>query len=69
MASPITKTACFFSSTALFQGLGNLLWMPLINMYGRRPVYVVSFALYTVTSIWCAVGKGYANFLVARIFM
>ncbi|KAJ5995789.1 hypothetical protein N7481_002766 [Penicillium waksmanii] len=69
MASPIAKTAYFFSSTALFQGLGNLLWMPLTNKYGRRPVYVVAFTLYTVTAIWCAVGKGYANFLVARIFM
>jgi MFS family permease len=69
MSSAIAKTAYFFNCTALFQGLGNLLWMPLINKYGRRPVYVIAFTLYTITAIWCAVGKGYANFLVARIFM
>ncbi|GAM35792.1 hypothetical protein TCE0_017f04389 [Talaromyces pinophilus] len=69
MSGPIAKTAYFFNCTALFQGLGNLLWMPLINKYGRRPVYVTAFTLYTVTAIWCAVGKGYANFLVARIIM
>ncbi|KAJ5912133.1 uncharacterized protein N7473_001436 [Penicillium subrubescens] len=69
MSSAISKTAYFFNCTALFQGLGNLLWMPLINKYGRRPVYVIAFTLYTITAIWCAVGKGYANFLVARIFM
>jgi MFS family permease len=69
MSGPISKTAYFFNCTALFQGLGNLLWMPLINKYGRRPIYVTSFTLYTITAIWCAVGKGYANFLVARIIM
>jgi MFS family permease len=65
----IAKTAYFFNCTALFQGLGNLLWMPLINKYGRRPVYVTAFTLYTITAIWCAVAKQYANFLVARIIM
>lgn len=69
MAGPIAKTSYFFNCTALFQGLGNLFWMPIINKYGRRPVYVTAFTLYTIIAIWCAVGKGYANFLVARIFM
>ncbi|KAJ9133397.1 Mfs transporter [Pleurostoma richardsiae] len=69
MAGPIAKTAYFFNCTALFQGLGNLIWMPLINKYGRRPVYVTSFTIYTITAVWCAVAKQYANFLVARIVM
>jgi MFS family permease len=69
MSGPISKTAYFLNCTALFQGLRNLLWMPLINKYGRRPIYVASFTLYAITAIWCAVGKGYANFLVARIIM
>lgn len=66
---PIAKTAYFFNCTALFQGLGNLVWMPLINKYGRRPAYVCAFTLYVVTAIWCAVAKQYANFLVARIML
>lgn len=65
----IAKTAYFFNCTALFQGLGNLMWMPLINKYGRRPVYVTAFTIYTITAIWCAVADQYANFLVARIVM
>ncbi|CAI7623850.1 unnamed protein product [Penicillium manginii] len=69
MSAAIAKTAYFFNCTALFQGLGNLIWMPLINKYGRRPVYVTAFTLYTITAIWCAVAKEYANFLVARIVM
>ncbi|KAJ5785004.1 uncharacterized protein N7503_010216 [Penicillium pulvis] len=69
ISSAIAKTAYFFNCTALFQGLGNLLWMPLINKYGRRAVYVTSFTIYFITAIWCAVAKQYANFLVARIIM
>ncbi|KAH7141089.1 major facilitator superfamily domain-containing protein [Dactylonectria macrodidyma] len=69
MAGPIAKTAYFFNCTALFQGLGNLVWMPLTNKYGRRAVYVISFTMYLITAIWCAVAKEYANFLVARIVM
>jgi len=69
LGGAISKTAYFFNCTALFQGLGNLLWMPLIVKYGRRPVYVIAFSIYVVTAIWCAVATQYANFLVARIVM
>jgi MFS family permease len=65
----IAKTAYFFNYTALFQGLGNLLWMPLITKYGRRGVYVVAFSIYVITAVWCSVATQYANFLVARIIM
>lgn len=67
--TPIAKTAYFFNCTALFQGLGNLMWMPLINKYGRRGVYVVAFTIYVITAVWCSVATQYANFLVARIVM
>lgn len=69
LTSAISKTAYFFNCTALFQGLGNLIWMPLINKYGRRPVYVAAFTIYVITAVWCAVATQYANFLVARIVM
>lgn len=65
----IAKVAYFFTTTALMQGMGNLIWMPLIIKYGRRPVYVASFTLYTATAIWAGLATGYANELTARIFM
>lgn len=65
----IQKVAYFFNCTALFQGLGNLIWMPLIIKYGRRPVYVFAFICYTATAIWAAFVYNYADFLVARIVM
>ena len=65
----ISKVAYFFTTTALLQGMGNLVWMPLIVKYGRRPVYVASFTIYTVTAIWAGVATQYTNELVARIIM
>ena len=50
----VAKTAYFFTSTALLQGVGNFLWVPLANKYGRRPVYVLSYIIYTVRLRWCA---------------
>ncbi|OBT85854.1 hypothetical protein VE02_06087 [Pseudogymnoascus sp. 03VT05] len=69
MGGAIAKTAYFFTATALLQGTGNILWMPLVNKYGRRPVYLGSFALYLVTEVWLCFTTSYASFLTARILM
>ncbi|KAL7916896.1 major facilitator superfamily domain-containing protein [Trichoderma velutinum] len=68
-AERITKAAYFITTVTLMQGVGCLAWMPLIIKYGRRPVYLASFTLYTVTAIWAAVADSYANQLAARIVM
>ena len=65
----IAKVAYFFTSTALLQGMGNLIWMPLIVKYGRRPVYLGSFTLYTACAIWAGVARSYSSELAARIIM
>ena len=65
----VSKVAFFFTTTALMQGVGMLFWMPLILKFGRRPIYVTSFALYTITAIWAGVAKTYGNELAARIIM
>ncbi|OBT66823.1 hypothetical protein VE03_04074 [Pseudogymnoascus sp. 23342-1-I1] len=69
MADAIAKTAYFFTTTALLQGTGNILWMPLVNKYGRRPVYLASFSLYFAAALWLSFTTSYASFLAARIFM
>jgi len=65
----INKTAFFFTTTALLQGTGNLIWMPLVNKYGRRPIYLISYTVYIACAIWAALTKGYGSFLAARILM
>lgn len=51
------------------QGLGTFIWMPLIAKYGRRPVYVSSFVLYTICSVWAGASKTYGSELASRIVM
>lgn len=65
----ISKVAYFFTTTALLQGTGNLIWMPLVNKYGRRPVYMISYTIYLACALWAAFTQSYASFLAARIIM
>ncbi|KAL6809558.1 major facilitator superfamily domain-containing protein [Trichoderma camerunense] len=65
----IAKTAYFITTVTLMQGVGCLAWIPLIIKYGRRPVYIAAFTLYTITAIWAAVADSYAKHLAARIVM
>ncbi len=65
----INKTAFFFTTTALMQGTGNLIWMPLVNKYGRRPIYIISYTIYLVCAIWASQTTTYGSFLASRILM
>ncbi|KUJ06858.1 MFS general substrate transporter [Mollisia scopiformis] len=65
----IPQVAFFFTTSALTQGTGNLLWQPLINKYGRRPMYIISFSGYFATAIWCGTTSNFTSELVGRIFL
>lgn len=67
--SNIAKAAYFFTTTALLQGVSNLLWLPLIVKFGRRPVYVASFTLYTAVVAWAGGATSFNSELGARIMM
>jgi MFS family permease len=65
----IAQVAYFFTCTALVQGLGNFLWVPLANKYGRRPVYLASYAIYFASAIWLSFERSYVGFLIGRILI
>ncbi|KAK1250448.1 hypothetical protein MKX08_010451 [Trichoderma sp. CBMAI-0020] len=69
ITSAIPNAAYFFTTTSLLQGMGNIVWVPAANKWGRRPVYVVSYAIYFAMAIWLIFEKSYAGFLVGRILM
>ncbi|VVT50195.1 uncharacterized protein SAPINGB_P002648 [Magnusiomyces paraingens] len=46
--------------------VGPLLWSPLSEQIGRRPVYIVSLTLYVIFNIPCAVAKNIGTLLVCR---
>jgi MFS family permease len=67
MAIPLV--AFFFTVSALTQGTGNLLWQPLINKYGKRPMYIISFTGYLITAIWSGMETSYMRELTARVLL
>ena len=69
LAALIPQVAFFFTTSALTQGTGNLIWQPLINKYGKRPWYIISFSGYLLTALWSGATSDYKSELVARILL
>ncbi|KAF2812718.1 MFS transporter, partial [Mytilinidion resinicola] len=65
----ISTTAYLFTVASLCQGIGMLFWMPFIAKYGRRPVYIISFVLYTASAVWCGVAESYGVELAGRVIL
>ncbi|EXK27068.1 hypothetical protein FOMG_16331 [Fusarium oxysporum f. sp. melonis 26406] len=65
----ISKISYFITATTLLQGMGNLIWMPLVVKFGRRPIYVISFVLFTATTFWAGGASTYDSTLAARILL
>jgi MFS transporter, DHA1 family, multidrug resistance protein len=59
----LTLTSFFF-----FYALGSLVWGPLSDHYGRKPVLVVGMGLYILASALCALTRGVNGLVVCRIF-
>ncbi|GAW15966.1 hypothetical protein ANO14919_053880 [Xylariales sp. No.14919] len=69
ISNSVSRVAYFFTTTALAQGTGNFLWVPLANKFGRRPVYIISYAIYLAAALWLIFEKRFAGFLVGRILL
>lgn len=48
--------------------IGPLLWSPLSELFGRKPVYIVALFIYMLFNIPCAVAKNIETVLVSRFF-
>lgn len=65
----IPKVAYFFNVSALTQGVGNLVWVPLMIKYGRRPVYIASFIIYLFTIVGSGLATTYGGEMTARTIL
>jgi multidrug resistance protein len=65
-----SKTLVVLGITTYLGGLavGSLILAPLSEMYGRRPVYLIAVALFTILIIPCALSNNLAQILVMRFF-
>ncbi|KAH8651564.1 putative MFS transporter [Tricladium varicosporioides] len=69
LAAVLPAVALFFTVSALTQGTGNLIWQPLINKYGKRPMYIISFTGYFATALWSGLETSYSGELTARVLL
>ncbi|KAL5535339.1 hypothetical protein ACEPAF_3433 [Sanghuangporus sanghuang] len=47
--------------------VGPLLWAPLSEEYGRRPVFLISFVVYTGFQVGCALSQNTASIIIFRL--
>jgi len=59
----LTLTAFF-----IFYALGTLVWGPLSDHYGRKPVLVAGMGLYVIASAFCALMRSVEGLVLCRIF-
>jgi len=52
----------------LMMGFGVLLWNPLADRFGRRPILLLSLSECVIATCGVAVSKSYGTIMVARIF-
>ncbi|KAE8330217.1 major facilitator superfamily domain-containing protein [Aspergillus sergii] len=50
-------------------GAANILWVPLANTFGRRPITLFNILLLTLCSVWAARATSFGSLLAARFFM
>lgn len=63
----LTNASYLITLNILALGLGNLFWIPLALKIGKRPVLLLSTAIFFASSVWSAEAKSYGSLLGARI--
>ncbi|KAH1269293.1 hypothetical protein KXW98_001514 [Aspergillus fumigatus] len=65
---PFEKLSDLISYSVLAMGLANIFWMPLALCFGKRPVVLISMAMFVTGIIWTCVAKNYNSLMGARVF-
>lgn len=62
-----TRTGYIVCFGLLFMGLGNLFWVPISRVIGKRPVYLLALLLLMGTNVWTYYASSYGSLLASRI--
>jgi multidrug resistance protein len=63
----INQVSYLVSVNVLWLALGPIIWAPLSDTYGRRPVYLAAMVITLISSIACAVAKSYGVQVFTRM--
>ncbi|KAJ5995550.1 hypothetical protein N7481_002527 [Penicillium waksmanii] len=65
----IGKLTHLIAVNVLMMGAANIWWVPLANIFGRRPIILGNLLLLVLCSMWAGLATSFENLLAARIFM
>ncbi|KAK4546136.1 hypothetical protein LTR36_002273 [Oleoguttula mirabilis] len=65
----ITSTHATFlvAFNVLMFGLGNILWVPLMRVLGKRPVYLIALAVFVAANAWSTKATSWGSLLGGRM--
>lgn len=64
-----TQTIAICTITVFLLGYvcGPLFWAPLSEVYGRKPIFIITLFIYTVFNIGCALSPNITGLLICRL--
>lgn len=65
----LNAMAKLYQVNVLMMGAANILWVPLANTFGRRPITLFNILLLTLCCVWAARATSFGSLLAARFFM
>ncbi|KAK3326633.1 major facilitator superfamily domain-containing protein [Apodospora peruviana] len=65
---PFDDLTQFIAFNVLLLGLGNIFWVPLANVFGRRPVVILSAMILFIATTCGGFASDFDNVLAVRIF-
>jgi len=63
---PYSKLSHLIAVNVLLIGISNIIWVPVANTYGRRPVLIASMTLALLASVWAGAATSFSSLLAAR---
>ena len=64
---PLSELAHLVAVNVLMIGLSNIVWVPLANTIGRRPILILSMLLCVFSTMWCGLANSFNSLLAARV--
>lgn len=65
---PVGNASYQTTTVIVVVGVSPLIWTPLANVYGRRPVYLLSTLIGIVATTGSGLAKTWGTLIVARVF-
>lgn len=62
-----THATLLVALNVLMFGIGNIIWVPLMRVVGKRPVYLIALLILTAANAWSTVAKSWGSLLGGRM--